>query len=414
METINAGEITLCDDKTRLIIKRKGFPPGILFLEDYCKEPDPDKCLNLAIIFLEDLSDRIGFCSNCRSNKYFTFFDDLNHYYCQWNSLSDLVVQKIDRLPLLMEPDNCESFPQNNPSYSIIKQVICDLIGEEDYNTIIKGLRRYGVTLISEISTHKIDYCNFETNLVYYFLYYPFQIETLYRICKKYQEQFRDLIQEDRIKISIIGAGPAPEIVGISLFFSNLDEKSKPSFFLFDNYGWTHTMHHDIPKKMSEFLGCNPPIYQNYICDFFEIIPNQFDHQGIIANSDCIITSNMILDLMNQKKDESEILGIFSNIIEIMKEASILIISDIPSSDWKTVILLNQFLKKIKDNEMVEVISENVEFGRYKPNFDENNEDYLKIDKIIESWYKLAHKGRGYRRKNTEFCYIIIKKVKGV
>lgn len=409
MTFINAGEICISEDQKNLILKRKGFPCGIIVLDELYKKRDPEK-FDPIFIYSEDLLAKIGICFYKSHDDHFYFFDTDIKFFCQWRLLKELISQNRPSLHLLINPDNNEDFPKKNPTYSVIKQEIIELLNEEDYLEIISGLWKIAPRLISKISSQIIDYGEFNNNLAYYFVYYPFYIETLYRIMKKYEEHFKNLIHDGRVDIAIFGSGSAPEMIGTLLFFNLLKEKSTQFFSLFDIYEWKYRWQHDIPKKMSEHLDCESPNYKNYKCNFFDIEPNKFNFQEIIANSDCIIVPNIIQDLLNLGKSHSDITDIFINIIEMMKEGCILIITDITGS-WKTVTLLNQLFKVIEERKDLIIITENIEFGIYKPNFNMENEDYQQIKKYIDVWYKIAQsKDKYHMRTNTEFSYIIIEK----
>jgi len=410
---IYAGKIRRNEDDSILFLERESFPHGIIKVKDFLQfknSSESSKCN----IYSKDSQNIIGYCFKIETKITIFFLDSVLGYGCQWDLISELQKNNRNSIDLFVSSDIYPQFPKKNSFYSIIDHIFNRYVDDESYDNKYYWLRYFGISVISEINYGTIDYNHDLKNFCYCIIYYPYSIETLYHICSKYQENIKDSIQNGKVKISVIGAGPAPEIIGMSLFFNQLQNGIDLSFTLFDKYNWMKKWNREILLTNLKQFKIPEPKYQNYICDFFKINSTEFQYIENISESDCIVISNLIESLLVQKKNSPEIFKILLNILNMMKEGSILIISD-NIGKWKPFLLFNNFLDEIKKKEKFEIITESVQYGCYKPNFNENDENFSKWRTNIEDWYKQAYiKQNGKRRENTEFCFIIIKKKEGI
>ncbi len=198
-------------------------------------------------------------------------------------------------------------------------RAINDLSDDDIFFESLRQLQPYVTNLryqYSQSPSH-VDFSCRHTRAAYLLAYYPHYIEPIYETLSQFYEVL-SVINQPQLRVCFIGAGPAPEALGLAAFVNkNCDQTNAITGYLLDKFvdGWRLgqeiTQYHLVPQ----YLKHRPFVFRPVEFDFLDesCLNDPFTDRAI-NHSHLFIMQNCLNDQLDNPDEAREmVLRIFKS-----------------------------------------------------------------------------------------------------
>lgn len=248
--------------------------------------------------------------------------------------------------------------PLHDP-YTLMLEALYELM---DFNTegLVREGLRHSQDYVRELrsayksSPCKVNYSSAQLRAAYLFAYYPHYVEVLYHVLREIPEKYLDHLYKPTLRACFLGAGPAPEILGLLAYLNeNITGVKKVKACLFDKYvndwriGQDITCYRLAPQYCSSAKVAMTPVLFDLLGtdEWSDLAKHSF------RRSDICVMQNAIND---QLDNAPNLLASLLSIFETTVSGTIFVIIDLHYTKIRN--FMHNFQKNIEEMELGQVI----------------------------------------------------------